>query len=138
MIELPTSKSKATRVNPRKIILFGKPKIGKSTALSQLDNCLIIDLEGGTDFLQALKIDVLKISREKDMLPINVLRQIINQIKEANAKKGDYVYKYGAIDTISVLEDMVLPVALSLYKATVQGRNFQGENVLDLPNGAGE
>lgn len=138
MIELPKNKIKAVRVNPRKIILFGKPKIGKSTALSELDNCLILDLEGGTDYLEALKIDILKVSREQNILPINALRQVINQLKEANKENNGYVYKYGAIDTISVLEDMVLPVALSMYKGTVQGRNFQGDNVLDLPNGAGE
>ena len=137
MIELPKSKVKAARVNPRKIILFGKPKIGKSTALSELENCLILDLEGGTDYLDALKIDILKVAKKENILPINALRQVINQLKEANAAANGYVYKYGAIDTISVLEDMVLPVALSMYKGTVQGRNFQGDNVLDLPNGAG-
>ena len=137
MIELPSKKIKASRINPRSIILFGKPKIGKSTALSQLDDCLIIDLEGGTDYLDALKIDVLKLSKEQSVPPIKVLKQVINKLKEANSEKGSYVYKYGAIDTISVLEDMVMPIALSLYKNTVQGRNFQGDNVLDLPNGAG-
>lgn len=137
MIELPKQKVKAVRVNPRKIILFGKPKIGKSTALSELDNCLILDLEGGTDYLEALKIDVLKVAKENNILPINALRQVINQLKEANKENNGYVYKYGAIDTISVLEEMVLPVALNMYKGTVQGRNFQGDNVLDLPNGAG-
>lgn len=137
MIELPQEKIKASRINPRKIILFGKPKIGKSTALAGLDNCLMIDLEGGTDYLDALKIDVMKLSKEKDLPPIKILQEVIKQIKEANQKAGGFVYKYGAIDTISVLEDMVLGLALSLYKKTVQGRNFQGENVLDLPNGAG-
>ena len=137
MIKLPTEKIKAVRINPRKIILFGKPKIGKSTALSNLDGCLILDLEGGTDYLDALKIDILQESKTQGIPPIGILKQVINQIKEANAAKGGYVYKYGAIDTISVLEDMVMPIALSLYKATTQGRNFQGENVLDLPNGAG-
>lgn len=137
MIELPKERIKASRINPRKIILFGKPKIGKSTALAGLDNCLMIDLEGGTDYLDALKIDVLKISKEKDLPPIKILQEVIKQIKEANQKAGKFVYKYGAIDTISVLEDMVLPVALKMYLGTVQGRNFQGNNVLDLPNGAG-
>lgn len=136
-IILPTEKSKAIRINPRKIILFGKPKIGKSTAMSQLENCLILDLEGGTDFIDALKIDVIQLAKEREISPILALKQVINTIKEANKVKGEYVYKYGAIDTISVLEDMVMPIALSLYRATTMGRNFQGDNVLDLANGAG-
>lgn len=137
MIELPKTKTKASRINPRKIILFGKPKIGKSTALANLDDCLIIDLEGGTDYLDALKIDVMQIAKSNDITPINALKQVIDTIKEANKAKGSFVYKYGAIDTISVLEEIVLPVAKMLYQKTPMGRNFQGDNVLELANGAG-
>lgn len=137
MIELPTTKTKASRVNPRKIILFGKPKIGKSTSLANLDNCLIIDLEGGTEYLDALKIDVIQIAKSKEISPITALKQVIDTIKEANKSKGGFVYKYGAIDTISVLEEIVLPVAKMLYQKTPMGRNFQGDNVLELANGAG-
>lgn len=137
MIILPTQKINASRKNPRKIILFGKPKIGKSTALANLDNCLILDLEGGTDYLEALKIDIIGEARKQDVEPIVALKQVINSIKEANIANNGFVYKYGAIDTISILEEMVLPVAKKLYQKTPMGRNFQGENVLELPNGAG-
>lgn len=137
MIELPTNKVKAQRVNPRKLILFGKPKIGKTTAIANLENCLILDLEGGTDYLDALKIDVIKVAKEQKIEPIRALKQVITQLKEANQANNGYVYKFGAIDTISVLEDMVMPIALNLYKKTSMGRNYQGTNVLDLPNGAG-
>ncbi len=134
---LPNEKTKASRINPKKIILFGKPKIGKTTALSQLDNCLILDLEGGTSYVDALKIDVLELARQQEVDPIIVLKKVINQLKEANKLKGGFVYKYGAIDTISVLEDMIMPIAVNLYKQTSMGRNFQGDDVLTLPNGAG-
>lgn len=137
MIILPTQKINASRKNPRKIILFGKPKTGKSTALANLDNCLILDLEGGTDYLNALKIDIIGEARKQDVEPIVALKQVINSIKEANIANNGFVYKYGAIDTISILEEMVLPVAKKLYQKTPMGRNFQGENVLELPNGAG-
>ncbi len=134
---LPNEKTKASRINPKKIILFGKPKIGKTTALSQLDNCLILDLEGGTSYVDALKIDILELARQQEVDPIIVLKKVINQLKEANKLKGGFVYKYGAIDTISVLEDMIMPIAVNLYKQTSMGRNFQGDDVLTLPNGAG-
>ena len=137
MIILPTQKINASRKNPRKIILFGKPKIGKSTALANLDNCLILDLEGGTDYLEALKIDIIGEARKQDVEPIVALKQVINSIKEANIANNGFVYKYGAIDTISILEEMVLPVAKKLYQKTPMGRNFQGDNVLELANGAG-
>lgn len=137
MIKLPTEVVKASRVNPRSIILFGKPKIGKTTAISQLKDCLIIDLEGGTDYVDALKVDIVKTAQKEGLSPIKVLKNLIDTLKKANEKANGFVYKYGAIDTISVLEDMVMPIALNLYKNTVQGRNFQGDNVLDLANGAG-
>lgn len=137
MIILPTTKVKAERVNPRKIILFGKPKIGKTSAIANLEECLILDLEGGTDYLDALKIDIIKLSKEQGVEPIRVLKQVIGSIKESNAKEGKYVYKYGAIDTISILEDMVMPIACKLYQQTAMGRNWQGTDVLTLPNGAG-
>jgi len=137
MIKLPTERIKASRVNPRSIILFGKPKIGKTTAISQLKDCLIIDLEGGTDYVDALKIDIIKVAQEENLQPIKALKNLIDTLKKANEAAKGFVYKYGAIDTISVLEDMVMPIALNLYKNTVQGRNFQGDNVLDLANGAG-
>jgi len=137
MIELPVEKIKATRINPKKIVIFSKPKIGKSTAISMLPNCLLIDLEDGSNFVDAVKISVMDIAREQNVTPINALKQVIEQIKEANKAKGDFVYKYGAIDTVSSLEEMVMPIALNLYKQTSMGRNFQGDDVRKLPNGAG-
>lgn len=137
MIELPKQKIKAQRVNPRKIILFGKPKIGKTTAIANLENCLILDLEGGTDYLDALKIDIIDLSNKLEIEPIRALKQVIEQIKENNKRNGGYVYKYGAIDTVSILEDMVMPIACKLYQQTAMGRNWQGTDVTTLPNGAG-
>ncbi len=137
MIELPTTKTPATRVNPKKIILFSKPKVGKSTAISELPNCLLIDLENGSNFVDALKINVIDIANKQGIEPIVALKQVIDSLKSANKAKGDFVYKYGAIDTVTALEDMVMLIAVNLYKKTSMGRNFQGDNVLELANGAG-
>ena len=46
-IVLPTERRKATDYNPRLIVLYGKPKNGKSTIMASIDNNLIIDLEDG-------------------------------------------------------------------------------------------
>ncbi len=136
-IELPKEKIPASRVNPKKIILFSKPKVGKTQAISNLPGCLLIDLEKGSDFVEAMKINVLDIANKQDITPIAALKQVIDSIKAANKERGEFVYKYGAIDTVTALEDMIMPIAVSLYRRTSMGRNFQGENVLDLPNGAG-
>ena len=137
MIELPNEKTKASRVNPKKIILFSNPKSGKTTAVAALENNLILDLEDGSEFLDALKINVLDISRKSGNSPLIVLKEVINKIAESNKAKGRYTYKYITIDTVSALEDIALELANKLYKNTPMGRNWIGDDVTKLPNGAG-
>jgi hypothetical protein len=137
MIELPSLKIKATRVNPKKLILFSKPKVGKTEMLSALDSCLLIDLEDGSEFVNAMKINVLDIARKNEISPISALKEVISKIKAANKEAGKFIYKYGAIDTVTALEDHVLLLANKLYTQTPQGRNWQGDDVTTLPQGAG-
>ena len=47
MIELPTERSVVDNYNPRLLIIFGKPKCGKSSFVAAIDDNLIIDLEDG-------------------------------------------------------------------------------------------
>lgn len=120
---LPLQKIKAERVNPKRMVVYSKPKTGKTTAFAGLDDNLIIDLEDGSDYVEGLKIKANSLAE---------LRQVGDALKAAN-----YPYKYVTIDTVTALEDMVLPLALKLYKATSMGKNFDGDNVLKLANGAG-
>ena len=57
-IVLPTSKVKANRVNPKRIVIYSKPKTGKTTAFAGLADNLILDLENGSDYVEALKVKV--------------------------------------------------------------------------------
>lgn len=126
-INLPTSKVGAVRKSPKNFVLYGQPKIGKTTALSQLENCLIIDLEDGTDMVEALKI------KAKNLVE---LAKIGKQIADAGKP-----YKYIAIDTVTQLEVWCEYEAKKLYQNTPMGKNFDKDNkglsVLSLPNGAG-
>ena len=56
MITLPTAIIGPTHTNPKLTLLYGPPKVGKTTALSELENCLIIDCEDGSDYISALKV----------------------------------------------------------------------------------
>ena len=47
-IVLPTKKVKVERVNPKRLIIYSKPKTGKTTAFAGLKNNLILDLENGS------------------------------------------------------------------------------------------
>ena len=126
-MKLPTEKVKASRKSPKNMIIYGQPKIGKTTVLSQLDNCLIIDLEDGSDMVDALKI---KVNNLKELADVG--REIIKQGKP---------YKYVAIDTISKLEEWCEEEGKKIYMKTPMGKNFETKNpgmsILSLPNGAG-
>ena len=122
-IVLPTVKVKGSRVNPKRIVIYSKPKTGKTTAYAGLDNNLILDLENGADYVDALKV---KISNLQELLDAG------KAIKEAG-KPYDYV----TIDTVTALEEMIMPLAIKLYRETSMGKNFDGTTVANLPNGAG-
>lgn len=80
---------------------------------------------------------MLQLARENNKTPLNVLKEIINTIRESNEKKGGYTYKFITIDTVSALEDIALELANILYRKTPMGRNWTGDDVTKLPNGAG-
>ena len=122
-IVLPTSKISAERVNPKRIVIYSKPKTGKTTAYAGLENNLILDLENGADYVEALKI---KISNLQELLDTG------KAIKEAGCP-----YKYVTVDTVTALDDMIMPLAIKLYKKTPMGKNFDGDTVTTLANGAG-
>jgi len=137
MFELPTKKTKAERVNPKKIILFSNPKAGKTQAVAALEENLILDLEDGSQFVDAMKINIRKLAKDENKTPLIILKEVINKISEANKTKGDFVYKYITIDTVTALEDISLELANKLYQGTPMGRNWIGDDVTKLPNGAG-
>ena len=127
MTGLPKTIIKASRKSPKNMVIYGPPKIGKTTMLSKLDNCLIIDLEDGSDMVDALKVKVNNLG----MLAI-IGKEIIQEQRP---------YKYVAIDTISKLEEWCEVEGKRIYMKTPMGKNFEqknpGASVLSLPNGAG-
>ncbi len=122
-IVLPTTKLKAERVNPKRIVIYSKPKTGKTTSFAALENNLILDLEHGTDFIEAMKVQ------------IGSLQELIDTGKAIEEAK--YPYKYITIDTVTALEEMIMPLAVKLYRQTPMGKNYEGDNVTTLANGAG-
>lgn len=139
VIELPKQKIKASHLSPKNLIIFSKPKVGKTELVANLPECLILDLEEGSDYVDAMKIQA------KSIEEIHAIGQ---QILAENKP-----YKYIAVDTITALEEMCIPYAEILYSRKVQGKNWfkrtadgklasdsgkaQYGNILNLPNGGG-
>lgn len=131
-IVLPLTPIKSTTQSPKNLIIFSKPKAGKTTILSKLDNCLILDLEDGSDYVDALKI---KARSVQDIVNIG------KAIKEAG-----FPYKYIAIDTVTALEEICVNYAEELYSKSPMGKNWyiaadggkaKYGNILNLPDGGG-
>lgn len=121
---LPKEKTKATQVSPSSLLLYSPPKAGKTTAISYLDDCLLVDLEKGSGYTESMNVS------------INSLEQFLElnkALKEEKDKIGKNPYKYIAIDTVTKLEEIAWEYAVVLYKATTIGVNFKGTG-MDLQN----
>lgn len=131
ILELPKQAAPPTTVDPRVLILYGAPKVGKTTVLAQLSqqhNCLIVDLEDGTDYLTAMRIKVHNMAE---------LEAVAQRLREDLAKYGKPTYDFVAIDTVSAMEDWAELRGTERYKANPTGKNFKGASVLELPHGHG-
>jgi len=146
-LELPTVPEEPTRTVPSTMILFGLPKCGKTTKLSELPNCLNIDVERGSNFVRTLKLQP-----PLDLGPVstfNWLKKVIQKIKDEGRP-----YDFVAIDTISYLDQLSEWVGTWNYCQTPQGKSFNRidskkggvlllpdhpdyESVHTLPDGAG-
>lgn len=120
---LPKQPLPPTTTDPRILVLYGPPKVGKTTALSQLPGCLIVDLEDGTDFISGLKV------KAHNMSELEAIAQALR-----NPPKQ---YPYIAVDTISAMEDWAEIRGTDRYKHNPTGKNFTGTSILELPHGHG-
>lgn len=138
---LPVKPTKSKLKNPSPLLVFGKPKIGKTTAIAALENNLVINLEDKVQTADGM------IMFAKDL---NALKKILQKIIESEKP-----YKYITIDTLTKLEEFCIPEAEKLYMKTPMGSSwivrdpntkeidkrkslkFKYGSILFLPNGSG-
>lgn len=135
---LPMERVVSTLRDPLCLTVYSPPKMGKTTLLSHVPNCLILDFEGGSRYIDGMKIEVKNFKH---------LTQIGTEIMKAGRP-----YDFVAIDTLTALEDWCLWDATEFYMGTPQGKGFnrkpastgggvlprsEWEPVINLPNGAG-
>lgn len=128
MLILPKERSTPLKNSIKFMILFGRPKSGKSSAIAALDDNLVIDLEDGYKGLSALVVQARN---------INDFGEICRALQEERKQTGKYPYKYITIDNATRLEEICLPYAKTLYKATPMGKKYEGDDIRTLPNGSG-
>jgi len=106
-------KRKPVSVNPGILLLYGAPKVGKTTMLSKLDNCLVIDTEQGGNMLEGYFHTV---DTKEELLQFY-----------ADATEG-HDYKFFALDTID---------KIVTWTERDVCREFDIESINDLPFGKG-
>lgn len=115
MIELPTKRRKAQNYNPKLLVLFGKPKSGKSTLMASLDSNLIIDLEDGYRALSVMSVTVHNVQEIFETATL-----ISMKVKEDN----QLPYRFITIDNATRLEEFALTYAAHLYRNTPMGNGW--------------
>jgi uncharacterized protein YdbL (DUF1318 family) len=102
-------------LSPKNLIIFSKPKVGKTELVSKLDKCLILDFEKGSSFISGYKIQVESVEH---------LKKIGAEIKKYREDNGKSPYNYVAIDTTTSLEEMGCIYGEQLYSKTAPGKNW--------------
>lgn len=127
-IILPTARKQPTRHNPKISVFYGAPKCGKTTAMAALPNTLIIDLEKGTELLEAMAVQATNIYE---------FGAILDAVYNAGIEQQRIPYEKIVIDNLTILDDWSTESAADTYRTTGMGKNFDSTNILDLPMGAG-
>lgn len=127
-ITLPTEIIPAGSISPRTLIIYGAPKIGKTAISIALENYLLLELEpNGAEYIPAMKLQLTCIEQ------IAGFEDAIRKVKTSTFSP----YKYLIVDTLDQLEAWAEKEATRRYKASIIGKNFNGDTVLELQKGGG-
>jgi len=129
---LPTGKSEVRRQDPKVLVIYGPPKVGKTTLLSMLPNNLIMDLEEGTEYVEAISMRIIGWSPPVGETAASVKARMATVDKNGDEQVPSYYiteagtaimkagrpYDFITIDTVTELEDIIMPLAVSMYKSS--------------------
>lgn len=101
--------------NPKLLVIFGKPKSGKSSFVAAIDDNLIIDLEDGYRALSVMKVQA---------RTANDLQEIKSAILAKGKELKRAPYRFITIDNATRLEEMSIPLAAQLYRNTPMGAGW--------------
>lgn len=122
-ITLPTEPTPPLTQSPKSLVIYGPPKIGKTSIVSKLPfKTLVADCENGSDYITGYKVKVKTYSE---------LRELCLTLATTTQ------FDCAVFDTIDAIEDWCTVRATQMYKSTPIGSNFAGSSCLTLPMGAG-
>jgi len=146
-MELPTSKRPVQSVNPHMLLIYSPPKVGKTTILGGLEDCLIIETEPfGANYISGMVVEANKPSE---------FNNILEAVEKKNAEVGGFAYQRIAVDTITKLDEWSEVSGTYRYMEKPQGKKLnlkvpgklageryshkdkEFETVHEIPNGYG-
>jgi len=104
---------------PRHLVVYAKPKMGKTDLISRLPDCALIDIEDGTEYVTGY------VHKVYDPDPIKTLANL-DQVLDWLIKEKPY--KYVSFDTMTKLEECTIIQGTLDYMNSSQGKKF---NVID-------
>lgn len=107
-------------LEPRTLILYSLPKTGKTSALSQLPDNLIIDFDDGAKYYENMRVNIDGTNEEEYY---NAFLNIYKQIKEEVEKNGKF--RFITIDTITAMYDKIANI--------IAVKNYNKEENKDKP-----
>lgn len=131
------------RFSPKRLLLYSKPKVGKTDMLAQLPSCLIMDgdQDEGAGLYECMRQPI---GSTKDVL--NTIQAIEEAGGERHTKgmRGDdlFPYRFIGMDPIDQFEAFALASATEKYRKGLLNTNKKFEEkgftrVTELPDGGG-
>ncbi len=128
MLILPTGKIEPQLVDPRCLVIYSIPKCGKTTIEADLPGNLMLDLEGGTDYIPAPKLKIIGLKHDPYTLPETEEQKELRHkqgrfyLGEAiTALRGGHNYKFLTLDTATMLQDWCEYDATCMYMTNPTG-----------------
>ena len=115
MVELKKVRREVVLDYPEHLILYAKPKLGKTDLVSYLPDCGIVDIENGAKYVKGY------IHTVHDPDPIKTLKNL-EEVLDWLIKEQPY--EFVAFDTMTALEDCTIIQGTYDYMYSSQGKKF--------------
>jgi len=115
-MELPSVRREVKSINPHMLLIYSPPKMGKTTIVGKLEDCLIIETEPfGANYIEGLIVEVNKPSE---------FNAVLDAIEAKNKEIGGYTYRRIVVDTITKLDEWSEISGTYRYMRKPQGKKF--------------
>lgn len=142
---LPLKPQPPTRVNPKSILIYSMPKVGKTYSIQFLPNHLHLDTEQGGDMYTLARVACNNIQdlldRIEEARQANLKAYTEQTAKGVKTSDIAYPYQFGIIDRIDRIEEMADVYMTAMYNSESYKKEKdamkQVTTITELPYGKG-